>query len=285
MSEPGSPRRLALIVNTASGRFVRGDSAALIRSIENHDTVETVWPLDETRPERISEAFGEGINGLAIAGGDGTIRSVAEMVLSSKTDCPLLPLPFGTANILVKRLYGNRDAVDLLDQAATARPRPFRPGLMNGSVFLVAAALGFPSTMARARERLREFDGPPPLLSFSKRLAASARQAFSPSIHYQTDTSGRGRKRASGIYLDLADPDAETLRFIAVKWREMGDVARMGWAFLSDPDRLPTGNIRHIRASARKPMAAMLDGEPIYTAAKVDIRRADHSLQFLSPDS
>ncbi len=271
-------------MNTASGRFARGDADALTQSVTGHAAVETVWSLDEINPQRIAEACGKGIKGLAIAGGDGTIRSVAEQVRSSGADCHLLPLPFGTANLLVKRLYGSRDAADLLDAAPGAGSRSFRPGLLNGSLFLVAAALGFPSTIARARERMREFDGPPPLPSFSKRLAASVRQAFSPGIHYRTDTSGPRRKRASGIYADLGEMDAGTMRFIAVKWREMGDIARMGWDFLSDPDGFPAGEVNRIEARSRKPLAAMIDGEPVYTDAGVTITRAEETLHFLMPD-
>ena len=285
MPEPGTSRQLALVVNTSSGRFVRGGADSLAEAVTRHAAIKTVWSLDEISPDRLATACQDGIFGLAIAGGDGTIRSVAQMAQASKADCPLLPLPFGTANLLVKRLYGDREPLDLLDMAAGADSRDFRPGLLNGSLFLVAAALGFPSTIARAREKLREFEGAPPLPSFSKRVAASVRQAFSPGIHYRTDLTGRSRKRASGIYVDLSDMDAETMRFIAVKWREMGDVARLGWALLSDPERLPAGLVSQVDASSRKPLAAMIDGEPVFTESTVEIRRAEHPIQFLSPAS
>lgn len=280
MSANAPQKRLALIVNTASGGFSRSGSDSRSEAVTGHDCIEQVWPLDEFEPEQLKSALADGLDGLAIAGGDGTIRSIAEQVLETAPECPLLPLPFGTANILVKRIYGDRDPVDLLDHITGEPPLRFRPGLLNGSPFLVAAALGFPSTVARARERLREFEGPPPLPSFSKRVAASLRQAFKPGIRYQTDEGAR-RHSASGIYVDLSDPDRDAIQYIAVHWREMGDIARMGLTALTDPGRLPTGRVETLSATSRKPMAAMIDGEPVFTECDVEIRRASSALLFL----
>ncbi|WP_203292553.1 diacylglycerol/lipid kinase family protein [Maricaulis parjimensis] len=280
--KPGE--RLALVVNTSSGRFVRGGADEVADAVQSHNRITEVWPLDDFNADRLAAGWESGIGGIAIAGGDGTIRSVAQHVYRHRPDCPLLPLPFGTANLLVKRVYGDRDPIDLLDHICEGPMREFRPGLLNDSVFLVAAGLGFPSTIARARERLREFEGPPPLPSFSKRVAASIRQAFTPGIRYTTNDGNR-RHRASGVYVDLADLDAHSMRYIAVHWREMGDIARTGWTLLSDPDRLPTGEIERLEALARKPLAAMIDGEPVFTENAVKLSRARTPLQLIPVSS
>lgn len=186
--------------------------------------------------------------------------------------------------MLAHRLYGHRDAGDLLDNAATARPRPFRPGLVGEDIFLVAAALGFPSTVARAREVIREADGLPPLPSISRRVAAAIRHAFRPRIRYRPDGEDGGYRRASGIYIDL-QADEQDMPYIAVNWRNIGDVAWAGFTLLTDihDGERPgvAGRTGRIEARSRKQIAVMLDGEPVYMPDTLTLRRSDTPIQFL----
>jgi diacylglycerol kinase family enzyme len=278
--------RLALVINRTSGRFVRGNDEALARRLTEHPAVADVWDFDvDTIGDRIAAAQDDGYDGIAIAGGDGTIQAVACLAHRTGADCPLLPLPLGTANLLTRRLYGNRSAEDLLDSADTASPQPFRPGLVGEEIFLVAAALGFPSTVARAREVLREADGMPALPSFGRRVAAATRHAFRPRIRYTLDADDEDLKRASGVYVDL-DSDDGDMAFIAVHWRNIGDVAWAGFTLLTDihDGERPgvSGRTTRLDARSRKPIPVMLDGEPVFMPRHVTIERSDEPIRFLN---
>lgn len=278
--------KLALVINRTSGRFVRGDTDALAEELTAHPAIDAVWEFgDDDIEARIRDADTQGFDGIAIAGGDGTIQAVACMAHRNGAKCPLLPLPLGTANMLVHRLYGHRSASEMLDTVGDTRVKPFRPGLAGEEIFLVAAALGFPSTVARAREMVREADGVPPLPSLSRRIAAAARHAFKPRIRYWLDGDDRDRKRASGIYVDL-DGEAGDMAYVAVHWRNIGDVAWAGLTLLTDihDGERPgvSGRTACIEARSRKPLALMLDGEPVFMPGNLTITRSDTPIRFLN---
>jgi hypothetical protein len=271
---------LTLVINRASGTFERSDGDALQQSLKTHPAVSDVWPLDDGLADRIRDAKPEAI---AIAGGDGTIHAVTDLVWQSEADISLLPLPLGTANLLVKRLYGDQDAMALLDKAEAAPVRLVRPGLAGDTPFLVAAALGFPTTLARAREKLRDPDGPPPFPSFSRRVWASLQQAFKPRMHYRTDATTPGYHRASGLYLDLDALDDDDFSLVQLHWRELRDMALTGLSlFGTDTGRPePLSRTHELIATARRPLAVMLDGEPSFVPGPLTFRRADRPLKIL----
>ena len=112
--------KLALVINRTSGRFVRGDTDALAEELTAHPAIDTVWEFGEDDIEaRIRDADTQGFDGIAIAGGDGTIQAVACMAHRNGAKCPLLPLPLGTANMLVHRLYGHRSASEMNDRTSS----------------------------------------------------------------------------------------------------------------------------------------------------------------------
>ena len=280
--------KLALVLNDKSGQFVRGDADNLAQTLKDHPAVDAVWRLDDELDGRIARAADDGFDVIAIAGGDGTIRGVADTAYRKRSRVALLPLPLGTANLLVQRLYGSRSAKDLLDTAADSRTREIRPGLANTNLFLVAAALGFPSLVARTRERLRDADGVPHLPSLSRRIGASIGHAFRPRIRYRHDARAMQPCRTSGLYIDLDLSEDEAMRYVSVNWRKLGDVVLSGLSILANSQAAnapgQAGTARWIAAYSRKPLPAMIDGEPVFLPAHVRIRRASRPLTIVDWD-
>ena len=280
--------KLALVLNDKSGQFVRGDADNLAQTLKDHPAVDAVWRLDDELDGRIARAADDGFDVIAIAGGDGTIRGVADTAYRERSRVALLPLPLGTANLLVQRLYGSRSAKDLLDTAAESRTRDIRPGLANTNLFLVAAALGFPSLVARTRERLRDADGVPHLSSLSRRIGASIGHAFRPRIRYRHDARAMQPCRTSGLYIDLDLSEDEAMRYVSVNWRRLGDVVLSGLSILANSQAAnapgQAGTARWIAAYSRKPLPAMIDGEPVFLPAHVRIRRASRPLTIVDWD-
>lgn len=83
---------------------------------------------------------------LVAAGGDGTIRIVAETMLN-ETEVPLLVWPTGTANILAKNLGLSPAAEDIFALIHDGETAPLHLGLANDRVFAVGAAIGISTTV------------------------------------------------------------------------------------------------------------------------------------------
>lgn len=94
---------------------------------------------------------------IIVAGGDGTVRAVAEVVQSSGT--PMALLPFGTGNLLARNL-GMRlnDIGGSIEAAFSGRTRPIdvalaeledEEGSRSKQIFLVMAGIGLDAEMAQ----------------------------------------------------------------------------------------------------------------------------------------
>lgn len=104
---PPSPasRRAALVYNPT-----KVDTAALRATVEKQST-DAAWaaPLFyETRVDDLGDgvtrqALEEGVDAVLVAGGDGTVRAVAEAM--SGSGVPLSIVPSGTGNLLARNLY------------------------------------------------------------------------------------------------------------------------------------------------------------------------------------
>lgn len=84
------------------------------------------------------------------AGGDGTIRAVAEAVCA--TNKPLAVLPVGTLNHFARDLGMPADLDEALRVIATAVPRRIDIGTVNGRVFVNNSSIGIYSRMVLLRD-------------------------------------------------------------------------------------------------------------------------------------
>ena len=142
--------RIALVVNRPPGE--RLDPAPLVAAMPGAD-VTLVGPDElervDGRPDRI-----------VVAGGDGTIASVAE--LASELGVPLGVIPGGTANDFARVNGLPFDPVEAARLAATGTElRPLELGrLADGRPFVNSAAAGLASVAGRRAQPLKSRFGP-----------------------------------------------------------------------------------------------------------------------------
>jgi len=101
----------------------------------------------------VKDAVADGVSFVAVAGGDGTIRSAAAQLIGSGV--PLLPVPTGTRNHFAQDI-GICSLDDATDAAAGERARPVDVGRVNGRVFVNNSSIGlYPKIVVRreAHER------------------------------------------------------------------------------------------------------------------------------------
>ena len=288
MSEPIPTRRIALVTNPQSGQLLR-QAEGYIEDLCKRSSFCCVEDIHNGIDAALESALAHGATAIAIAGGDGTIRAVAEQVARSGEHLPILPLPLGTANLLARRLYGDRDTLTILEEAPGYKLDSVPAGILNGRLFLVAAAVGFPSMFARAREVLRDQERPQPLWDSFKRAAVSIRHAFNPRLRYRIDYKHRAaRRRASGIYLSIRADDPTGFDCIAVHWRHFSDLLGMPWEAMAvhESEFATTRRLRVERlvAHSRKALPVMVDGEPFFVPDTARIRMIPHPLAVLRPE-
>ena len=101
----------------------------------------------------LERAVAEKAEVVAVAGGDGTMRSAAGVLVG--TDSTMLPVPLGTFNHFARGI-----GIDTVEVAAEALERgtPTRIDLgeVDGEVFLNNASIGWYAEMLQARARLEE---------------------------------------------------------------------------------------------------------------------------------
>jgi diacylglycerol kinase family enzyme len=156
-AEAQTPPRAAIVVNP-----IKVDAAKLRVLVEAAETAAgwgpTLW--FETTPEDsggavTAEAIAQGAAVVMAAGGDGTVRAVAEAL--RRTGVPLGLLPVGTGNLLARNLALNLTNVELaVATAFTGRDRAIDLGIVDVTradgrveehVFLVMAGLGLDAKM------------------------------------------------------------------------------------------------------------------------------------------
>ncbi|EXF44482.1 lipid kinase [Pseudomonas sp. BAY1663] len=133
--------------------------------------VRVTWEAGDAR-RQVLEALDAGYRQLVAGGGDGTLREVAEALLSSQVDASLALMPLGSANDFARAAgipLEPFEALALLDEPA----QPVDMGEMNGQLFVNMATGGFGSkvTATTSEELKRVLGGGAYLLTGLTRFA------------------------------------------------------------------------------------------------------------------
>lgn len=90
---------------------------------------------------------------IAVVGGDGTISSVAALLVG--TEAILAPLPGGTLNHFTKDLGIPQDLSEALARLPNIQPRAIDTASVNGTVFLNNSSIGLYPSSLQTREALK----------------------------------------------------------------------------------------------------------------------------------
>lgn len=118
--------------------------------------IDSPGDLERKTTEALAAAQSDG--GIVVAaGGDGTIRGVAQQVAGTST--PFAVVPCGTFNFFARTHRVPEDPAEALRLALSGEIRPVRLGEMNGEVFLINASLGLYAKAIRERESMTKVWG------------------------------------------------------------------------------------------------------------------------------
>lgn len=294
--------RIVLVANVASGAFAAGPSPAEIRARLAAAGFDLAPEPEESLPlaERLRQAAGtQGVEALAVAGGDGTLNCAAGVLAGGRVALGILPL--GTMNLLAKDLGIPLDLDGAVDTLRTGRPRAVDVGRVNGHVFLINSVLGMPARMVRHREGFRgRRIGLPGLL----RLALATLRHLGPYPRLSAVLSVGGRRMRMRLRLlavinnDYAEGPGQILErtrvdgggltlYIARRlppWR----LARLALGFgLGRWRNLPglerRGATRFALSAGRRALRVMNDGEIRLIASPLRYRLEPRALTVIVP--
>lgn len=148
------PRRPLVLVNRRARR-----GAAFGDEVEGEFTrlglepvVERCASSDEIAARIIAHAGA--VDGVVVAGGDGTLNAAAPGILA--TGLPLGVVPLGTANDLARTLGVPLDPAEAVAVVAAGHTRAIDLGEVNGRVFFNVASIGLAAELTRQLTRERK---------------------------------------------------------------------------------------------------------------------------------
>jgi len=153
-------RRVRLIVNPFASTVTPKSIAAVRQGLAAHDVSEVTTTCRDHATELARDAADEGVDAVAVLGGDGTVNEAANGLLSADAETILAPLPGGSTNVFVRTLGLPRkpakaaSAITAALQEGSVRRIPV--GTANGRVFLFHVGIGFDAAVVAQVERRAE---------------------------------------------------------------------------------------------------------------------------------
>jgi len=197
--------------------------------------------------ELTAEALPAGVRAAVAIGGDGTVRSVAErlynLALAADREAPpLLIVPLGTANLMVRHLGIDWDDDHLESQVADAIGRGqvvwVDAARCSGSLFLLMVGVGFDAAVVHELTRVRR--GPISYASYVLPAATVAASYRFPPVRVEVDGKwvfgpedgvvfvGNIREYGTGFpMLPLARPDDGLLDVCAMPCSNLIEATRL----------------------------------------------------------
>ncbi len=153
-------RPLFVVQNPGSGRANAGEARRTIAEVltlagQRHEFRVPEKSSEVARAARVARRDAEAADGaVVVAGGDGTLRAVAEAVLGSP--CPFGVIPQGTFNYFARAQGIPEDLAEATRALVGATTRPVQVGRVNERVFLVNASVGLYPELLEERESVKQ---------------------------------------------------------------------------------------------------------------------------------
>ena len=231
-----------IVLNAGSGRSDAAERRGAIESVlreagQRHEflVVDNAWQV--TGAARQAVELAQQQQGVVVAaGGDGTINSVAQLVLD--TGLPFGILPQGTFNYFSRTHGIPAETAQATSALLAASLRPVQVGLINDRVFLVNASLGFYPQLLEDREAYKKRFGRSRIVALWAGIMTIAREHRQLVLEIEQEGDVRIMRAvtlvAGNNMLQLQQigiPDAVALRdghLIAVAVRPVSKLAMFG---------------------------------------------------------
>ena len=231
-------------------------------------------------------AAGQKLEVLIVLGGDGTIRTAAEVC--AERGPYLIPLPGGTMNMLPRALYGDVSWEDPLENTLTA---PSAKVLSGGRVadkqFFVAAIVGAPTLWAEARESIREGA----LIDAIEKGSVAFQNMFETKVQYLISEKIKGDAEAVALICPLISEEMsdseQALEAAVVDVENAAEVIGLATAAAfgkwRDDRNILLTKTKRVGVQSSKDIPAILDGERVNLGSSAEIDFVSRALTVIVP--
>lgn len=198
-------RRVEIVLNRRGGALIdrTGELTSLVKRVFAEHAIEA--RISVVRGRRLVRALRQALackpDALIVGGGDGTVRTAAELIRTHGSPVPLGILPLGTFNLLARDLGTPADPLEAAMAVARGQIGRIDGAEVNGRLFLCACIIGFYPKVARMRETLR---GRTQVRRFVGTVSAIVRslrtsRPFEAAVHFPGRDPIRSRTNAIAV--------------------------------------------------------------------------------------
>jgi diacylglycerol kinase family enzyme len=283
-----SELKVGAIINTSSGGCDSESEQKILSILTRAGIVEPkVWCGEAKEMERsFAEAAGQKLEVLIVLGGDGTIRTAAEVC--TEKGPYLIPLPGGTMNMLPRALYGDVAWEESLKNTLAAPSlKVLSGGRIAGKQFLIAAIMGAPALLAEPRESLREGN----IVNAIEKGSVAFRKMFETKIQYLISGEMKGEAEAVALICPVVSEqmsDSEQALEAAVIDVEsaaevIGLVSTAAFGKWRDHRNILLTRTKTMRVQSGNDIPALLDGEKINLGGSAEVTFVPKAVTVLVP--
>ena len=283
-----SELKVGAIINSSSGGCDSESEQKIFSILTRAGIVEPeVWCGEAKEMERsFAEAAGKKLEVLIVLGGDGTIRTAAEVC--AEKGPYLIPLPGGTMNMLPRALYGDVAWEESLKNTLAAPSlKVLSGGRIAGKQFLIAAIVGAPALLAEPRESMREGN----IVDAIDKGSVAFRKMFETRIQYLISGGMKGEAKAMALICPLITEemsDSEQALEAAVVDVEsasevIGLLSTAAFGKWRDHRNVVLAKTKRVSVQSSKDIPAMLDGEIVNLGTSAEINFVSRALAVLVP--
>ena len=283
-----SELKVGAIINSSSGGCDSESEQKIFSILTRAGIVEPkVWCGEAREMERsFAEAAGQNLEVLIVLGGDGTIRTAAEVC--AEKGPYLIPLPGGTMNMLPRALYGDVSWEESLKNTLAAPSlKVLSGGRIAGKQFLIAAIVGAPALLTEPRESMRDGN----IVDAIEKGSAAFRKMFETKIDYLI--SGRIKGEAKAVVLicpliskEMSDSE-QAFEAAIIDVESAAEVIRLAttaaFGEWRDDKNILLTKTKRVDVQSSKDIPATLDGERVNLGMSAEIDFVSRALTVLVP--
>ena len=233
-----------------------------------------------------AEAAGQKLEVLIVLGGDGTIRTAAEVC--AQEGPYLIPLPGGTINMLPRALYGDVSWEDALKNTLTApSAKVLSGGRIADKQFFIAAIVGAPALWTQARESIRDGD----IIDAIEKGSVAFRKMFETKVQYLISGEIKGEAEAVALICpviseEMSDSE-QALEAAVIDVESAAEVIGLATAaafgkWREDRNILLT-KTKRVGVQSSKNIPAILDGEIVNLGRSAEIDFVSRAVNVIVP--
>jgi diacylglycerol kinase family enzyme len=283
-----SELKVGAIINTSSGDCDLESEQKMLSILKRAGIAEPkMWcgEADQMEPS-FAEAAGQKLEVLIVLGGDGTIRTAAEVC--AEEGPYLIPLPGGTMNMLPRALYGEVSWGDALKNTLTApSAKVLSGGRIADKQFFIAAIVGAPALWTQARESIRDGD----IIDAIEKGSVAFQKMFETKVQYLISGEIKGEAEAVALICpviseEMSDSE-QALEAAVIGVESAAEVIGLATAaafgkWREDRNILLT-KTKRVGVQSSKNIPAILDGEIVNLGRSAQIDFVSRAVNVLVP--